>query len=201
MDFKQYFLSLPFKHASHYENWSQSRCIGGYQGVVLSAAIISPRALQTWHLSQKRSTNRTLIYSHLTAGKVINLSLDRFRRVNYNLEKQKPGMNNSYTYKTAHQLPGTFTAQLYSVLLAVKGEVEDVGRCTIGEMDARSKLVFTRQRSTVVARFIARVPSTQHSQPLSASFHVFKGLLCTVCCTMKTRLLTDVVRNKEGVGF
>lgn len=89
--------------------------------MVLSAAIISPRALQTWHLSQKRSTNPTLIYSHLTAGEVINLSLDRFRRVNYKLEKQEPGMNNSYTYKTAHQLPGTFTAQLYSVLLAVKG--------------------------------------------------------------------------------
>lgn len=103
------------------ENWSQSRRVCGYQEVVLSAAIISPRALQTWHLSQKRSTNPTLIYSHLTAGEVINLSLDRFRRVNYNLEKQEPGMNNSYTYKTAHQLPGTFTAQLYSVLLAVKG--------------------------------------------------------------------------------
>lgn len=29
-------------------------------------------------------------------------------------------MNNSYTNKTVHQLPSTFTAQLYSVLLAVK---------------------------------------------------------------------------------
>lgn len=133
--------------------------IGRYQEVVLSAAIISPRALQTWHLSQKRSTNPTLIYSHLTAGEVINLSLDRFRRVNYNLEKQEPGMNNSYTYKTAHQLPGTFTAQLYSILLAVKG---GRGGCMIGEMDARSKLVFTRRRSTIVARFVACAPSMQY---------------------------------------
>lgn len=100
---------------------NSSHHTGGYQEVIRSAAIISPRALQTWHLSQERSTNPTLIYSHLTAGKVINLSLDRFRRVNYNLEKQEPGMNNSYTYKTVHQLPSTFT-QLYSVLLAVKGE-------------------------------------------------------------------------------
>lgn len=36
-------------------------------------------------------------------------------------------MNNSYTYKTVHQLPGTFTAQLYSVLLAVKGGWDGVG--------------------------------------------------------------------------
>lgn len=75
------------------------------------------------------------------------------------------------------------------------------GECTIGEMDARSKLVFTRRRSTVVARFIAFAPSTQHSQRLSAVFHVFRGSLCTVCCTMKTRLLTDVVWNKEDAGF
>lgn len=167
-------------------------------GVVLSAAIISPRALQTWHLSQKRSANPTLIYSHLTAGKVINLSSDHFRRVNYNLEKQEPGMNNSYTYKTAHQLPGAFTAQLYSVLLAVKG-----GRrgCTIREMDARSKLVFTRRRSTIVARFVACAPSSQHVQWLSAVFHVFKGLFCRVCLYNKRLLLTDVVRNKEDFWF
>lgn len=51
---------------------------------------------------------------------MINLSLDRFRRGNYNLEKQQPDMNNSYSDTMVHQLPSTFTAQLYSILLAVK---------------------------------------------------------------------------------
>lgn len=51
---------------------------------------------------------------------MINLSLDRLRQGNYNLEKQQPEMNNSYSDKMVHQLPSTFTAQLYSVLLAVK---------------------------------------------------------------------------------
>lgn len=56
----------------------------------------------------------------MTAGKVINLSLDHFRRGNYNLEKQQPEMNNSYTDKMVHQLPSTFIAQLCFVSLAVK---------------------------------------------------------------------------------
>lgn len=47
-----------------------------------------------------------------------NLSLDRFRRGNYNM-KQQPKMNNSYDDKMVHQLPGTFIAQLCSVLFAV----------------------------------------------------------------------------------
>lgn len=51
---------------------------------------------------------------------MINLSLDRFRRGNYNLEKQQPEMNNSYSDKMVHQLPSTFTVLLYSILLAVK---------------------------------------------------------------------------------
>lgn len=56
----------------------------------------------------------------MTAGKVINLSLDHFRQGSYNLEKQQPEMNNSYSDKMVCQLPNTFTAQLYSILLAVK---------------------------------------------------------------------------------
>lgn len=68
-------------------------------------------------------------------------------------------------------------------------------------MDARSKLVFTRRRSTAVARFVACAPSTQHLQWLSAVFHVFKGLFCTVCLYIKTLLLTDVVQNEVDVGF
>lgn len=73
-----------------------------------------------WHLSQKRSTNLTLIYSHLTAGKVINLSLNCFRRGNYNMEMQHPEMNNSCHDKKVHQLLRTFIVRLCSVLFAVK---------------------------------------------------------------------------------
>lgn len=73
-----------------------------------------------WHLSQKRSTNLTLMYSHLTAGKVINLSLNRFRRGNYNMEMQHPEMNNSCHDKKLHQLLRAFIVSLCSVLFAVK---------------------------------------------------------------------------------
>ena len=109
------FLFLKKKYIYLWVNWSHSQHMGRYQEGKLSAAIISPRALWIWHLSKKRSTNLTLIYSHLTASKVINLSLDRFRRCNYKLKKQQPNMNNSYSDKMVHQLPSTFTAQLYSI--------------------------------------------------------------------------------------
>lgn len=49
-------------------------------------------------------SNLTLIYSRLTAGKVINLSSDHFRRGNYNTQEQQPQMNNSYCDKMVHQL-------------------------------------------------------------------------------------------------
>ena len=84
-----------------------------------------------WRLSQKRFTNLTLIYSHLTASKVINLPLDRFRRSNYNIEKQHPQMNNSYDDKMLHQLPCTFMAQLYSALFAVKFGHDKRDECKI----------------------------------------------------------------------
>lgn len=113
-------LFLFLKYIYLWVNWRHSQHMGRYQEGKLSSAIISPRALWIWRLSKKRSTNLTLIYSHLTASKVINLSLDRFRRCNYKLKKQQPNMNNSYSDKMVRQLPSTFTAQLNSILVSVK---------------------------------------------------------------------------------
>lgn len=142
----------PFLNTFFPEKTKVKVSIGGkYQESKLSPVIISPGALKMWHLSQKPSTNLTLIYSHLTAGEVINLSLDHFRRGNYNRESQHPEMNNSCYDKTVHQLPCTFTAQLYFVLFAVKCGHDR-------EMNVRSKTAFMSLRNAVVPDFIPHAP-------------------------------------------
>lgn len=103
---------------------------------------------------------------------MINLSLDRFRRVNYNLEKQEPEMNNSYSYKTVHQLPSTFTAQLYSISLAVKGMHDWGDRCEI-------KVAFHKTEISRRGFHFSRTILTALRAALR-SISYFKGLLCTV---------------------
>lgn len=100
----------------------------------------------------------------------MNLSLDHFRRVNYNLEKQEPEMNNSYGNKTVHQLPSTFTVQLYSVLLAVKRMHDWGDGCEIKvgfhktEISRRHGFHFSH---TIFTAFTAVL----HSNAMNCTFH------------------------------
>lgn len=61
----------------------------------------------------------------------------------------------------------------------------------IGEMDVRSKLVFTRQRSHAVADFISHILSLQHLERLFVVFHISE-----VCCVPFT-----IQRAPEGMAI
>lgn len=148
---------IPFflKYIYLWVNWRHSQHMGRYQEGKLSSAIISPRALWIWRLSKKRSTNLTLIYSHLTASKVINLSLDRFRRCNYKLKSNNP----TWIIHTVTKWCANYPAHLQHSYIP---SCSQLNVCMIGKMDVRSKLVFTRRRYCVVMDFNSHTLSLQH---------------------------------------
>ena len=116
---------------------------------------------------------------------MINLSLDRFRRGNYNLEKQQPEMNNSYSDKMVHQLPGTFTAQLCSVFPAVKRMHHRGDGCEIKvgfhKMEILRRHGF-HSSHTVFTAFVKTATAKQ------GTAHLTGRLWCLMYCRMSTKV-------------